>query len=430
MNTQDQNLNSQGQNIFFKIVSPLISLLSDAQSKLKGDRETYKLSFTPFTLNIIFGIINRIKSIGLLTTEIKTSPTASELQLIDASKSMYSEAFRRYDARIFRQIFIQLLSVLEFMQIPEIKHLGQFLLVDGSLFPAFINMEWASYKSTAKAVKLHLAFSLNRMIPVEFISTEGNYSEKKFLTDILMEGITYICDRGYVGFLIFKQISDKGAFFIIRGKENLIYDVIENLTVNIPGKYLELINNVKDIKIVFINDEHKRIYRLVVFEAMGECYKIVTNRFDLSTYEIIMLYAYRWQIELMFRFIKRTTKGIHLLVHDANGIEIQFYLYMISYLLLLSFKQECASIGNYECVPAKTVKELPLNVEKVDGNLNELKCTQYPKSGRQYVCGLVTLLGDGLKKYWKMSLHWLVALKNFLNEPFCLGVVKKLAVYQ
>ena len=90
---------------------------------------------------------------------------------------MYSEAFVRYDPKLFRAIFYRLLTTISFLCVPEIKHLGQILLVDGSLFPAIITMQWASYKSTANAIKIHLAYDLNRMIPAQFLVREGNYSE-------------------------------------------------------------------------------------------------------------------------------------------------------------------------------------------------------------------------------------------------------------
>ena len=83
------------------------------------------------------------------------------------------------------------------------------------------------------------------------------------------------------------------------------------------------------------------VYRLVRFTALGEVYFILTNRFDLTTHEIILLYAYRWQIELFFRCIKRTFQAIHLWAHEPNGLQIQYYLYLIVYLLLLSLKQQC-----------------------------------------------------------------------------------------
>jgi hypothetical protein len=73
-------------------------------------------------------------------------------------------------------------------------------------------MIWASYKKNAKAIKLHLAFELNRMIPVQFLNTEANASERKVLLNILEAGVTYVADRGYVCFNLFYEICNIGLW--------------------------------------------------------------------------------------------------------------------------------------------------------------------------------------------------------------------------
>ena len=213
-------------------------------------------------------------------------------------------------------------------------------------------MDWAKYKKGANALKMHLAFELNRMIPVQFLCTEGNYSEKKFLRDIIEKGITYVCDRGYISFDMFKFITEKEAFFIIRSKFNAIYHQKEALKIDVPDCFLKFFDNIEDVYVVFQNDLNQCKYRIVKFTSLGESYILITNRFDLTTYEIIMLYAYRWQIELYFRFLKRTFKGIHLMCIETRGIQIQFYVYMITHLLILLFKQ------NYEKQNGSESKEL------------------------------------------------------------------------
>ena len=148
-------------------------------------------------------------------------------------------------------------------------------------------------------------------------------------------------------------------------------------------------------------------HRLVSFTALGEVYLILTNRFDLKTHEIIMLYAYRWQIELFFRCIKRTFNAIHLWAHDRNGVEIQFYLYLIVYLLLLSFKQQCA-----------LEDQSPDNNTSTDEQTR--KCIQIDTSESRTppACGIVTLLGERLHRFWKIGLHWLTRVKNALLMTF------------
>jgi hypothetical protein len=113
-------------------------------------------------------------------------------------------------------------------------------------------------------------------------------------------------------------------------------------------------------------------------------------------------------------------KGIHLMCYDPRGVQIQFYLYMIAYLLLLSFKQK------YEIPQTPGSENISVEEE------HQATCSNSdnnPQAGRFYVCGLVSLLGGRLKKYWRIGVHWLIAVKNYLLETFNDNIVQNLAVY-
>ncbi|MCK7580922.1 MAG: transposase [Chromatiales bacterium] len=129
------------------------------------------------------------------------------------------------------------------------------------------------------------------------------------------------------------------AFFITRIRYNINATVQTVLEVNIPESWNLFLSDITDTLVVFSGDPSKQTYRLVCFVVLGELYRITTNRFDLKTSEIIMLYAYRWQVELFFRCIKRTFNALHLWNHEADGIKSQFYIYLIAYVLLIYFKQ-------------------------------------------------------------------------------------------
>ncbi len=403
--------------VFEKILNPVFPLLKEEAGKLEKDALTYKLSFYFFTLNILYAIIKNIKSIGLLVTDIRTSDDAINLGLIRASRSMYSEAFTRYHPSIFRRIFYRLLAQLDFLEIPEIKSFGKLLCVDGSVFPAFQSVEWAHYKETSNAIKMHLVFELNRMIPVQFISTNANSSEKGALLAMLEAGVTYIADRGYVSFSLFHQIARSKAFFVIRIKTNLKHTSQEILSICIPGQWQAYVSQATDCKIKFNNDKNQGIYRLVTFVALGETYFITTNRFDLKTYEVIMLYAYRWQVELFFRCIKRTFNALHLWSHDPKGVEVHFLAHLIVYVLLLHFKQICEIQNNNS-------EESRGSDEQGSDSLPETTCGYLPESRVPPACGIVSLLGGRLRKYWKIGIHWLTAINNFLFQPFTTETAK------
>jgi hypothetical protein len=315
---------------------------------------------------------------------------------------MYSEAFTRYNPALFQTLFLSLLGQLQFLGISEIQVLGRFILMDGSVFPAIKTMDWAVYKNSKNALKLHLAFELNRMIPVQFICTDANGNERKMLAALLEVGVTYIADRGYASFALFKQITLQQAFFIIRIKGNIKYALNLCLIVNgIPESWQPFLSEITDSLIVFSKDNEKNVYRLVTFLACGEKYCIASNRLDLTTAQIIMLYAYRWQIELFFRVLKRTFNALHLWTHNERGIQSQFYIYLITYLLLIHFKQELAQAAT---------KKVSLEKSTTSKQKSRTHLSQTPERG------IVTILSKKLSESWKMGIHWLEMVAHEANR--------------
>jgi hypothetical protein len=393
--------------VFETILQPLLPLLKEEASRLKEDAQIYKLSLYYFTLSLLYAVIKQIKSIRLLITAIKTDPDLKAFDFVLASPSMYSEAFSRYKPQIFQRIFIRLLEVIKIKDIPEINTLGRFILFDGSRFPAFKTMAWAGYSSQCQAVKIHLAYELNRMIPVQFISTAANYSERKALMAMLEAGVTYITDRGYLAFDIFQQITAQHAFFITRIRSNINAAVQTVLEVHVPESWNRLLSDITDTLVIFSGDRSKQTYRLVCFVVLGELYRITTNRLDLKTSEIIMLYAYRWQVELFFRCIKRTFNALHLWSHEADGIKIQFYIYLIVYVLLIQFKQTLIQQREDKMINQPTsMYSSPL--QKTSSPHQHSRLPEY---------SLVSWLGAKLKRLWKISIHWLTCIKNLLFYP-------------
>ena len=62
--------------------------------------------------------------------------------------------------------------------------------------------------------------------------------------------------------------------------------------------------------------------------------RIATNLLDVPAEIIAILYAYRWTVEIFFRFYKQLMGGSHLISHSQNGIEIQVYCAVIACLLM------------------------------------------------------------------------------------------------
>jgi hypothetical protein len=377
-------------------------------------RET--LHFREFVQLLVYHFSKGCESGRQLLTDTLTA--APELGLPEVKRSTFFDAFQRFPIAWFASLLSFLLAAVTWKAIPELDALGKLYCVDGSVFPAVATMLWAEYTSKHKAIRLHLCFELNRMIAVQFLVDTGNSNEKKALLQMLEAGVTYIADRGYYSFPLLAAIATAQAFFVFRAKINLVHTPVEWLSVNLPSTVEHLFRHVTDQRVRLTNAEGRPIYRLVSFYVGQERYLILSNRLDLTTFQIILLYAYRWQVELIFRFLKRSLNGLHLLSYSKEGVTIHFHALLIAALLELRLKQQCVDLceTSSSFTSQNEVDQVPIAGLMID--------PQRLAGARGHT--FLATVGEKLHRYWKISKHWLVALRNFLARPFDWQVVMAL----
>ena len=373
-----------------------------------------ELHFAGFVRLLVYHFIKCCESGRQLLTDTLTA--APELGLPEVKRSTFFDAFQRFPVAWFADLLSFLLAAVVWKAIPELDALGKLYCVDGSIFPAIASMLWAEYRSQHQAVRLHLCFELNRMIPVHFLVDTGKSNERRALLHMLEAGVTYIADRGYLSFPLLAAITAAQALFVFRAKSNLVYQRVKRLPVSLPTTVQHLFRHVTDQRVRLTNAKGCPIYRLVLFYVGQERYLLLTNRLDLTTFQIILLYAYRWQVELVFRFLKRSLNGLHLLSHSKQGVTIHFYALLITALLELRLKQQC--VACYEALSSAgdsvsetdqpTIAGLMIDSERLAG-----------ARGHTFLA----TVGEKLHRYWKIGKHWLVALRNLLARPFGYQVI-------
>lgn len=324
--------------LFHEINKPLKNLLNNPEYLPEHD-SAKKMTFEYFVNLLVYFYFSRLDSLRSLITDLKTKDVA-KIGFVLVGLSTIHDAFCRYQASLFQHLYVALLKVVPPRFIEEFQALGPMVLVDGSIFPIAISAIWAEFKTHSNAVKLHLGFSLNEMLTSCFLVTAASYDERKALAQLIEIGVTYIADRGYFSLELFKTINDKPAYFIIRVRKRLHYAIEQQLPIQLLDAVKAILFHVTDELVRFNSDSQGRTYRRISFRTRQTNFILITNRLDLTTYEIIRLYAFRWQIELFFRYFKRTLKAIHLLNIYENGVTIQFYLVLIAHLLVLRYKQQ------------------------------------------------------------------------------------------
>ncbi len=442
MSMADPSVSAEHPTVFHKLLEPVKDFVKEQNQRLpKHPRQKY--AYEDFFCLLIYYFASGATSLKLLVqTRLNNALLPPELGFRPVPYSTCQEAFERFSPRLFQAVFQHLLSTVSFKAVPELASLGTLCCIDGSLFPVISSMLWAEYTSKHQALKLHLCFELNRMIPVDFWVGSGNSSEREVLRTLLTAGVTYIADRGYMSFQLCQEVCQAQAHFIFRTKTNLVLTVVERLPVSLPAPTQGLFSQLTDELIRYDHDRSGNVYRLVRFCIGQEVYCLLTERRDLTTFQIILLYAYRWQIELLFRFLKRTMKGIHLIRHDEKGVTIQFYAMVITALLELYLKQQILarqessdddgpdSLDNPPPAP-ETTDPPPILDRQESADSDDPDSLDNPppapgttdpppptQSSRLHSIEFVTWLNQKVKKYWKIGIHWLTALRDLLACPF------------
>jgi hypothetical protein len=242
---------------------------------------------------------------------------------------------------------------------PRLKDLEKTLVAfDGSLLAALPKMIWALWlDQDHKAAKLHLEFDLLKTVPTQASLTDGNGNEKTILRKQLRSGKIYVVDAGYAQYSLFEDILKARSSFVCRLRDNAVWETLyekplspedrqagvqRDLVVHLGSKVKQddLSTPVRVIEIHHFDPVPRRrpsrVSSKKTFRTRAGSYTllVVTDLLELPAELIALIYRFRWQIELFFRWFKCILKCQHFLSLSQNGLAIQIYCALIASLLI------------------------------------------------------------------------------------------------
>jgi hypothetical protein len=206
---------------------------------------------------------------------------------------------------------------------------------DGTLLPALPRMSWALWQNAQnRAGKLHLEFSVWRQVPSEFTVTAANKCERVVWKEKLKPGAFYVNDRAYShDYQLILHLQKTGASFVLRLQNNAL---IERLG---PARALSEADRqagvVEDVQVKLGSGAEGPVGRLVRVEADGHTFLLFTDRDDLEAEMVALIYRYRWQVELFFKWIKCILGCRHWMAESQTGVTLQVYCALIASVLLV-----------------------------------------------------------------------------------------------
>jgi hypothetical protein len=333
--------------VFDKLLEPISKSLGELNEH-QISQAAKRLKYGVFVQLLLFRIFAQIRSLRDLTEDLQTSLTARICNLPAVALSTLHDGFVRYPVEWLIILIQRLQADYPIEEISELKALGRIWAADSSFWPIVRQLGWLR-SGNLKGVRLHLGLSLNQFCTATFLLTydvSGAVSETTAIVSMLEKGLTFILDRGYVNFKFYCELIDRGAFFVIRQRNNCHYVVLSEIDIQTESN-LNQMRSITDqiIKLIIRRQKQDVILRLVCFNACGHSFRLLTNRFDLTTRQIILLYAWRWQVELIFRAWKHTLNGLHLINLSEKGIAAQFYLLLLASMLWTIMQQHAKCQG-------------------------------------------------------------------------------------
>jgi putative transposase len=201
--------------------------------------------------------------------------------------------------------------------------------------------DWAKFRKTKGAVKLHVKLNHSGYLPTFAIVTTAKVHEQNVAPLIPLEkGDVVVFDRAFTNFSWYAILCDRGIYFVTRLKKNADYRVIERRNT----EHLKNISSDQIIEFKGLYTKHKLPYRLRRIRSKdpetGKYIVLLTNQFQWSANTIAQIYKERWQIELFFKALKQQLKVKSFVGTSKNALLSQLWVALIAYLLLsyLKFK--------------------------------------------------------------------------------------------
>jgi len=213
---------------------------------------------------------------------------------------------------------------------------NKLLSMDSSVIDLCASLfDWARFRRTKGAVKLHLILDHDGYLPCFAVVTEGRKHDVKVAQNLQYEpGTVLVFDRGYNDYGYFGRLTDEEVFFVTRMKGNAVYEVVEERLVPTHRKIL------RDQVIRFTGSRTSkkcphRLRRIEVIDPDSEDVLVfLTNHLGFGATTIADIYRDRWQIELFFKALKQNLKVKTFVGTSANALKTQIWTALIVMLLL------------------------------------------------------------------------------------------------
>lgn len=302
------------------------------------------------------------------------------------NRPILSKANSIRDYRIFEEFAFYMVAIAQSKRLTrEFELHGRFYAVDSTTIALCLSVfRWAEFRTTKSGIRIHTQIDIVTEIPIFYRTTNAQVHDVNFIDWYTYEPLAcYVFDRGYFDLARLYKINCSEAFFIIREKFHPTYEiesgidseerednVLRDQTVRFTGKRNQTNYPASIRRIVYYSPELRRTFTYY------------TNNFYLEAKNIALLYKYRWQVELFFKWIKQHLRVKTFWGESENAVRIQIHVAIITY-CLIGIIEHNMQIGRPIVEVMRILGSSLLTMDDVRDLLEPFKRTEEKQDDRQ-----------------------------------------------
>lgn len=350
--------------------------------KYRGDKYIKSFSCWNQLLIMVYGQLSGCDSLRELVCIITAhAPKSYHLGFGKSviTRSNLSKANANRNSKIFEEFAYKMISVAQEKRIAkEFEIRGRFYAFDSTTIDLCLNLFWwASFRKTKAGIKVHTLYDVVTQIPTFLHITEAKVNDMNAMDEIPYEpNAYYIFDRGYFDLARLFTINLIGSNFVIRERGQLKYELVDGEDL------LESPDNILYDQTIRLTGQQTRGKYPVLLRRVGyysmehqRTFTYLTNNFEISAKHVALLYKYRWQVELFFKWIKQHLHIKSFWGVTENAVRIQIFSAITAYCLVAIIEHDLRlnrstfdvlrilSMSLFDKTP---IRELFKRIEKVD----------------------------------------------------------------
>ncbi|MEF9924030.1 MAG: IS4 family transposase [Muribaculaceae bacterium] len=340
-----------GQPVYGQLIKSLNKeKIIEISCKHGGERYVKSFDGWDHLLTMLYAVINNFDSLR----EIEASMLAEVHKLAHIGmdsvprRSTLSDANARRAEAFFEEVYRNLYQANKASLSSDSRRnatetwMKRLRIIDSTTISLFSNAIFKGvgrHPNTGKkkgGIKAHSIIHANEGVPCDVKFTSAATHDSFMLApSYYSNGEIVALDRAYINYEKFEELTDRNVVYVTKMKKNLTYEVLTGcFEMNPEG----LMQNREQI-IVFRKGKINHLARIITYVDIKKgkhpkLIQLLTNDFDMSIEDIVLIYRRRWIIESLFKQIKQNFPLRYFYGESENAIKIQIWVTLIANLLM------------------------------------------------------------------------------------------------